>query len=78
MKGGPRLVEAGVPEPEGVAPHPARIESLRIDPVAKPADRALWNTLVAREHPHGITTFAGCQVRYPDFANSAHWQMITY
>ena len=70
VKGGPRLVEAGVPEPEGVAPHPARIESLRIDPVAKPAERALWNTLVAREHPHGITTFAGCQVRY--LVGSAH------
>ena len=57
-------------DPEGVAPHPARIESLRIDPVAKPAERALWNTLIAREHPHGLTTFAGCQVRY--LVGSAH------
>ncbi len=64
VRGGPRLVEAGVPEPEGVPPHPARIEGLRIKPVVKPADRALWNTLIAHEHPHGMTTFAGCQVRY--------------
>ena len=70
VKGGPRLVEAGVAEPEGVAAHPARIERLRIAPVAKPAERAVWNTLVAREHPHGLTTFAGCQVRY--LVGSAH------
>ena len=58
----PRIVEGSVPEPEGVPSHPARTEGLRIDPVAKPGDRALWNTLVAREHPHGMTTFAGRQV----------------
>ena len=28
------------------------------------------NTLIAREHPHGMTTFAGCQVRY--LVGSAH------
>ena len=60
----PRIVAGGIPEPEGVPSHPARIEGLRIDPVAKPGDRALWNTLVAREHPHGMTTFAGRQLRY--------------
>ena len=70
VTGGPRLLDAGVPEPEGVPPHPARIEGLRIDPVAGPADRAVWNTLVAREHPHGMTTFAGRQVRY--LVGSAH------
>ena len=30
VKGGPRLVEAGVPELEGVPPHPSRIEGLCI------------------------------------------------
>ena len=44
--------------------HPARIKGLRIDPVAKPGDWALWNTLIAREHPRGMTTFAGRQFRY--------------
>ena len=38
--------------------------------VADAAHRALWNTLIAREHPHAMTTFAGCQVRY--LVGSAH------
>ena len=38
--------------------------------MARPAERAVWNTLIAREHPHGMTTFAGCQVRY--LVGSAH------
>ena len=70
VTGGPRLLAAGVPEPEGVPPHPSRIEGLRIDPVAGPADRTVWNTLIAREHPHGMTTFAGRQLRY--LVGSAH------
>ena len=70
VKAGPRLIEAGVPEPEEVPPHPARVEGLRIEPVTTRGDRALWNTLIAREHPHGMTTFAGCQVRY--LVGSAH------
>ncbi len=70
VKGGPRLVEAGVPEPAGVPAHQSLIEDLCIDLVARPAERAVWNTLIAREHPHGMTTFAGCQVRY--LVGSAH------
>ncbi len=66
----PRQLEADVPEPEDVPPHPARIGDLGIVAVARAADRALWNTLVAREHPHGMTTFAGRQVRY--LVGSAH------
>ena len=31
---------------------------------AAASDRAVWNTLIAREHPRGLATFAGCQVRY--------------
>ncbi len=30
----------------------------------------MWNTLIVREHPHGMTTFAGCQLRY--LVGSAH------
>ena len=30
----------------------------------------MWNTLIAREHPCGLATFAGCQVRY--LVGSAH------
>ena len=35
--------------------------------------RRVWNTLLALEHPHGTTTFAGCQVRY--LIGSAHGWM---
>ena len=66
----PRLLNTDVPEPEGVPAHPARIRGLGIAAVADAAHRALWNTLIAREHPHGMTTFAGCQVRY--LVGSAH------
>ena len=66
----PRLLNTDVPEPEGVPAHPARIRDLGIAAVADAAHRALWNTLIAREHPHGMTTFAGCQVRY--LVGSAH------
>ena len=66
----PRQLEADVPEPEQVPAHPARIRALEVIVVANAADRALWNTLIAREHPHGMTTFAGRQVRY--LVGSAH------
>ncbi|MCY4356540.1 MAG: DUF4338 domain-containing protein [Gammaproteobacteria bacterium] len=38
--------------------------------VRTPEQRSLWNTLIDREHLHGMTTFAGCQVRY--LVGSAH------
>ena len=66
----PRLLAAGVPEPEDVPAHPAAIRGLGVTVVASAADRTVWNTLIAGEHPHGLTTFAGCQVRY--LVSSAH------
>ena len=66
----PRLLADGVAAPEGVPSHPGRIQDLEIIVVRDRADRAVWNTLIAREHPHGMTTFAGCQVRY--LVGSAH------
>ena len=66
----PRLLAADVPEPAGVPSHPGRIRDLAIIAVTGAAERARWNTLIAREHPHGMTTFAGCQVRY--LVGSAH------
>ena len=65
-----RLLNTDVPEPEGVPAHPTRIRDLGVAAVADAAHRALWNTLIAREHPRGMTTFAGCQVRY--LVGSAH------
>ncbi len=64
LRAGPRLLDGPVPEPSGVPGHPSRIRGLEIVPVSGSGRRALWNTLMAREHPHGVTTFAGCQLRY--------------
>ena len=66
----PRQLEAAVAEPAAVPAHPARIRDLAVQVVTHRSERAVWNTLMAREHPHGMTTFAGCQVRY--LVGSAH------
>ena len=60
----PRLLAAGVPEPEGVPSHPSAIEGLHVALAADAEGRAVWNTLIGREHPHGMAIFAGCQIRY--------------
>ena len=60
----PRQLTSDVGEPVGVPSHPARIDALDVKVVSTASERALWNTLIAREHPHGMTTFAGCQLRY--------------
>ena len=70
MDNSPRLLAPGVPEPEEVPAHPTSIRDLVLSVVAAPSERAVWNTLIADEHPHGLTTFAGCQVRY--LIGSAH------
>ena len=70
FRSGPRLAASDIPEAVGVPQHPAQIEGLRIELVSKRDNRIVWNTLIAREHPHGITTFAGCQLRY--LVGSAH------
>ncbi len=66
----PRQLEASVPEPVDVPSHPARIRDLDLLVVTQRREREVWNTLMAHEHPHGMTTFAGCQVRY--LVGSAH------
>ena len=60
----PRQLEAEVPEPVGVPGHPGMIGDLAVTVVESAGERALWNTLMAREHPQGMTIFAGSQVRY--------------
>ena len=60
----PRLLGAGVPEPEGVPARLAGIDGLEFRLVEGAGDRAVWNTLMATEHPHGMATFAGQQLRY--------------
>ena len=66
----PRQLATDVAVPVEVPSHPAQIGALELRLVANASDRALWNTLIAREHPHGMTTFAGCQIRY--LVGSAH------
>ena len=50
----PHLLAPGVPEPEEVPEHPASIRGLVLTVVTSPSDRAVWNTLIAHEHPHGL------------------------
>ncbi len=66
----PRLLDAPVPDPVDVPTALSRVEGLAIVEVVTSDDRALWNTLIAHEHPHGMTTFAGRQLRY--LVGSAH------
>ena len=66
----PRQLAEDIPAPTGVPSHPSLIDALDVRLVASACERALWNTLIGREHPHGMTTFAGCQARY--LVGSAH------
>ena len=61
---GPSLLAAPVAPPEGVPNRLAEISGLEIVVVRSRDQRRIWNTLLAHEHPHGITTFAGHQMRY--------------
>ena len=53
-----------MPEAQGVPSDVRRIQGLEITLVRSAEDRAVWNTLMAHEHPQGVTTFAGAQLRY--------------
>ena len=62
--GKPRLLEGGVQLAEEVPERLEAVRGLAIRPVTRRAQGLVWNTLIAREHRRGITTFAGAQVRY--------------
>ena len=64
VRAGPSLRSASVATAENVPERLAEIAGLSIVVVATRDQRRVWNTLLAREHPHGVTTFAGHQVRY--------------
>ena len=66
----PRCLDAPVPAPVDVPARVRDVEGLRLVVVEDEAQRRIWNTLLAREHPQGTTTFVGCQVRY--LVGSAH------
>ena len=61
---GPSLRSAPVSAAENVPGQVAEIVGLEIEEVTTRGQRRIWNTLLAREHPHGVTTFAGHQIRY--------------
>ena len=61
---GPRLLAQPVPEPQSVPAQLGKIQNLEISLVRTKEDQAIWNTLIDREHPHGITIFVGHQLRY--------------
>lgn len=66
----PRLLEAPVPKATDVPADVRWIEDLQIVLIRSAEDRAVWNTLMDREHPQGAKTFAGAQLRY--LIRSAH------
>ena len=70
VRPGPHILEAPVSPVREVPNRLAEIEDLEVVPVASRAERRIWNTLIAHEHPQGITTFAGCQFYY--LVRSAH------
>ena len=60
----PVRLDGPVAAPVGVADRVDGLRDLSVQVVGDRAHRRIWNTLIADEHPHGLTTFAGCQVRY--------------
>ena len=66
----PRCLDAPVRAPVEVPAQVRDVEGLRLVVVEHEAQRRVWNTLLATEHPQGTTTFVGCQLRY--LIGSAH------
>ena len=60
----PQCLDAPVAAPVDVPAQIRDVEGLRLVVVEDEAQRRVWNTLLATEHPHGTTTFVGCQIRY--------------
>ena len=53
-----------VPQPVGLPGHVTDVVGLSIDVVTDQAQRLVWNTLLAHEHPRGAKRFIGAQVHY--------------
>ena len=65
MRADPRVLEEPIAAPEGAPSTLAQIRDLNLVLVSSHEERWIWNTLMAREHPRGVTTFAGRQVTDP-------------
>ncbi len=61
---GPRLLAEPVPAPERLPEVVNEVEGLTLVKVTDTDQREIWNTLLHHEHPRGVTTFCGAQVRY--------------
>ena len=59
-----RLLADPVPSPDTVPNRIRAIKGLRIELVQTKKDLTIWNTLIAHEHPLGVTKFAGHQKKY--------------
>ena len=66
----PSLLVGGVPAPVQVPSRLEQVRGLSVLLVTDRAHRRIWNTLIAQEHPQGMTVFAGRQLRY--LVGSAH------
>lgn len=66
----PRRLGAPVPVPAAVPVPAGDVQDLRLELVTTPAPLALWNELMAREHPRGAGPLVGRQLRY--LLGSAH------
>ena len=64
VRAGPLLRSEPVAAAENVPGRVGEIAGLAIEVVRTRDQRRIWNTLLAHEHPHGVTTFAGHNVRY--------------
>lgn len=65
-----RRLKQPVPPPQAVPAKVSELIDLDLVLVEDDAHRALWNELMAREHPRGAGPLVGCQLRY--LIGSAH------
>jgi hypothetical protein len=59
-----RRLGVAVPAPQGVGRAVTELAGLELVRVDNAGHRALWNELMAREHPRGMGPLVGAQVRY--------------
>ncbi len=67
---GAREGAAPVPAAQGVPAQTGAVRDLELILVSDAAQRAIWNGLMAHEHPRGAGPLVGCQLRY--LIGSAH------
>ena len=60
----PRRLGRPVPPPDPTPASVSEVRSVTVSLAATAGERALWNEMMAREHPRGTATFFGRQLRY--------------